>query len=809
VNGRAALLAWMLGLLAGVPLSTPAAEPAAEPAAREEPAPVPTYEILARADADDTFAAGVIRRSGSRDPAPGLQRQLDEIAESVDRKHLLLTSEQLRRLSVMRLESLARHWAFDVRRHDNWQRDLRLAFASTNDDAAEIATRRAEWEATRQSPDAATLPDAMRDRIPTVIESLTRAEEALSPRLATQVALGRRGGALRERIQQGRDEVTAAIDAVDRRLLRSDAPPLWVQEPETEDQEAFQHLLQGIAMEARFARDYARFDTFSRANRTLEVLLLPWLLWMSARSRRSPPPAAEHRDAWHALQRPWSAWLLLVMMLVLTLETDAPLLVRQLVMVVGLVPVLRQLTPEFRARFAPWPWVVTGLYLLNMLSFLLTSNPRLYRLYGLGISLAAAVVVATLLMRARARLPRPEDGAVRVMRGAGWVAVVLFALASMSNVLGNISLAEMLTGGTLDSAYLALALYAGQALVTGLLQTLLASSMLPRIIRSHAQSLERLAVRLLRIAAIAGWLLYTLESFRVLRPAYRVAKGILSRTLDVGTLSISLGHIVVFAAAVFISYWTARLVRLLLEDEVLSRMSLPRGVANTVASLTYYALLMVGWLFALSAAGLQLSQLSLLLGALGVGIGFGLQNIVNHFVSGLILMFERPLQPGDIVEIGENSGRVREIGMRATTIHTFEGADVVVPNGTVLSASLRNWSLSDRRRRVQIEVSVAHGVEPPKVMQVLRGAIDATTGLSRNPAPAVQFTGFGPISLDFEVTAWAPDFDSSGGLRSELASRIYAALDEAGIQIPVPRQELHLRTQPDALKPVPPPPAPR
>jgi small-conductance mechanosensitive channel len=95
------------------------------------------------------------------------------------------------------------------------------------------------------------------------------------------------------------------------------------------------------------------------------------------------------------------------------------------------------------------------------------------------------------------------------------------------------------------------------------------------------------------------------------------------------------------------------------------------------------------------------------------------------------------------------------------------------------------------------------------VAQVLRGAIDAVTGLSRAPAPGVQFTGFGANSLDFEVTAWAPDFDSSGGLRSELASRIYAALDEAGIRIPVPRQELHLRTTPDALMPAPPQPAPR
>jgi small-conductance mechanosensitive channel len=197
---------------------------------------------------------------------------------------------------------------------------------------------------------------------------------------------------------------------------------------------------------------------------------------------------------------------------------------------------------------------------------------------------------------------------------------------------------------------------------------------------------------------------------------------------------------------------------------------------------------------ALAAAGFETSQFAIIFGALGVGIGFGLQNVVNNFVSGLILMFERPIQPGDVVEVSGTSGKVREIGMRATTLTTFEGADVVVPNGTLLSEKLINWTLSDMNRRIDVEVGVAYGSDPRRVLELLREVALSTPGISPQPEPAIVFKGLGASSLDFGVRAWTNDFGDWVTIRTEMTARVYEALSREKIAIPFPQQDLHLRT---------------
>ncbi len=223
-------------------------------------------------------------------------------------------------------------------------------------------------------------------------------------------------------------------------------------------------------------------------------------------------------------------------------------------------------------------------------------------------------------------------------------------------------------------------------------------------------------------------------------------------------------------------------------------MTLPRGVGNTIATLSYYAIVIAGLMFALLAAGFEVGQLAIVVGALGVGIGFGLQNVVNNFVSGLILMFERPIQPGDAIEVSGTAGTVREIGMRATRLRTFEGADVVVPNGTLLSEKLTNWTLSDLSRRFDVGVGVAYGSEVTQVLSLLLATATDTPKVAASPEPMVLFGGFGESSLDFTVRAWTNDFGNWVATRSALTVRIHEALRAAGIEIPFPQRDLHLRS---------------
>ncbi|MCE3285929.1 MAG: mechanosensitive ion channel protein MscS, partial [Steroidobacteraceae bacterium] len=382
------------------------------------------------------------------------------------------------------------------------------------------------------------------------------------------------------------------------------------------------------------------------------------------------------------------------------------------------------------------------------------------------------------------------------VRSAGWLVVAALLVAVVSNVVGNVTLAEMLTGAVLDSAYVGFALFAGANVLTSVLGMFLArrSTTRFRVITQHTGPVLEGLTKLIGVAAIIIWVVATANEFRIARPVFDWGRAVLTYPLEAGQISITLGSIALFVFAVWLAFWVAKTVRLVLRDNVLPQMALPRGVGNSVSTLSYYALILIGLMIALAAAGFEASQFALVFGALGVGIGFGLQNVVNNFVSGLILMFERPIQPGDVVEVSGTSGKVREIGMRATTLTTFEGADVVVPNGTLLSEKLINWTLSDMNRRIDVEVGVAYGSDPRRVLALLGEIAAATPGIVAEPAPAVVFKAFGPSSLDFGIRAWTHDFGDWVTIRTEMTARVYEAFKQEGIEIPLPQQDLNLRS---------------
>ncbi|MCJ7754955.1 MAG: mechanosensitive ion channel, partial [Thermoanaerobaculales bacterium] len=215
-----------------------------------------------------------------------------------------------------------------------------------------------------------------------------------------------------------------------------------------------------------------------------------------------------------------------------------------------------------------------------------------------------------------------------------------------------------------------------------------------------------------------------------------------------------------------------------------------------ISKVTHYVVVVVGVMVAATAAGLDFSRINLIVGALGVGIGFGLQNVVNNFVSGLILLFERPIRVGDRVEISQLSGVVTDIGMRASIVRTWQGAEVIVPNANLISSEVINWTLSDESHRMEISVGVAYGTDPQTVIDLLVLVAVGHPDVFRDPEPVALFLGFGESSLDFELRAW------TGGdfvrVASELRVAINTALAEAGIEIPFPQRDLHLRTVDEA-----------
>jgi small-conductance mechanosensitive channel len=242
-------------------------------------------------------------------------------------------------------------------------------------------------------------------------------------------------------------------------------------------------------------------------------------------------------------------------------------------------------------------------------------------------------------------------------------------------------------------------------------------------------------------------------------------------------------------------YGLAKVVTLVLKKLLLSRFKLQRGVPHAISTVTYYVLLLLVALAAIADAGVQLDKFTVITGAVGVGLGFGLQNIVNNFVSGIILLFERPIHIGDTVDVGGLVGTVRRIGARSSTVVTFQGAEVIVPNSNLISNQVINWTLSSPWRRVDIPVGVVYGTDPERVLRLLIDTAESHPGVMLQPRPPEAFfMGFGESAMSFELRFWSERQETWFQLKSDVAVAVLRALQEAGIEIPVPQRDLHLKS---------------
>lgn len=767
-----------------------------EPAAASTIAPV---DVPWRADADERFAREVAQRARQHDSGDALSLELARISEETHELRHKLGSQDLSALPVLRLESLENHTRFHAQQLEAWRdRQKRVATPLANDSAA-LAKLGAEWEATRSEETNDKLSPALLARIESVLSEINRANQALSAPLGKVLALGPRAAEVESELEASLEVIESAINYQNQRLATVDAPPLW-RLPASRG--ATEQLAKTPLANPNAERDFFFEFLKSRTPQlglfvAISVLLLPLLLLLSHRDRELVSNDPELQSTAHVLHRPVSSWLVLVLLGFVVAEPGAPVLLRQLALLLSVVPALRILPRKVFAVLGRWPYVASALYVLNLFSFQLTGTPAWYRLYILAISILGIAGFVWLLQRTRQmRAPAVTERMSTAIAGLCLVGIGALLTSAVSNVFGNVSLANMLTDATLDSSYFALAIYAAGTVLSVFVKLALSRRAVSRfqVVTQRTGPLLQSLGALLKVAAFVIWVVFTLNQFRVYRPIADWLRRVLTHGIEIGELTITLGSVVLFALAVYFAFWTAKTIRVLLSDEILPKMDLPRGVGNSISTLSYYALIMVGLLIALAVAGFQVGQFAIVLGALGVGIGFGLQGVVNNFVSGLILMFERPIQPGDVVEVAEILGRVTDIGIRATKVKTFTGAEVVVPNGMLLSDKLVNWTLSDMNRRLEVNVGVAYGTDPAMVVELLTDAAKSTPGILDDPPPHALFVGFGASSLDFTLRAWTNDPKEWLKIQSDMAVRVNRAIRQAGIEIPFPQRDLHLRS---------------
>jgi potassium-dependent mechanosensitive channel len=722
-----------------------------------------------------------------------LAERFEQTRQTIGSRHALGTLDALMDFWRSNRGTLAT-WMATVTERADWLEHQR----------AELAKLAATWTRTRTEVRAAKAPPEVSQRIMDVLTALSGAQARVEAERATTLVLqdriarelARADGALAQ-IAQARRQAAGG-------LLVRDSPPIWrVSVPPPGSRAPVGAALVTLAAVVRgFVDEHSNRIAL---HLTGLLLLVGFLWWVRGRARELP--AVEEATATPAIafDQPVAAALVLGMLAAFWIYADEPRTARLIVEIGVFPPMVVILRHLVTVSMRPALYAMASFFPVDILRDLLFQRPLIERALFLLEMLAAAVLLAWFI-----RSGRPADligvtggsASARVRRDLFKLALVGVVAALVADIVGNVSLARLVGSGILSSGYLAMVLVAGRRLAEGLVTFALRVPPLVglRMVAHHGARLERRAQRLLRAISVIVWAVGTLDYFGALMPAIEIGGQILGANLVIGALSLSLGDVLSFALTVYLASVVSSLVQFVLAEDVFPRMNLRPGLPYALLSLIKYAIVSVGFVLALLALGVNLNRVTVLGGALGVGVGFGLQNIVNNFVSGLILLFERPVRVGDAVQIGDVQGEVRRIGIRATTVRAWEGAEVIVPNSQLVADRVTNWTPADYRRRLDIPVNVAYGTAPDKVLQVLIEVAKGHPDVVALPAPVALFLGFGDSALQFQIRAWTNRLDRHLMVRSELGVAVYAALQEAGFSIPFPQQEV--RIHPAALPPL-------
>jgi small-conductance mechanosensitive channel len=276
---------------------------------------------------------------------------------------------------------------------------------------------------------------------------------------------------------------------------------------------------------------------------------------------------------------------------------------------------------------------------------------------------------------------------------------------------------------------------------------------------------------------------------------------LLDLTIAIGNLKLNTKGIVLAIVIVFITKLSLRVGRALLKEKILDKRLLERGLKDSILTITSYLGWGLGLILALGILGVDTTSLAVIFGALSIGIGFGLQNIFNNFISGLILLFERPIQVGDYVEVGGLWAEVKKINVRATVVQTFDNAAVIIPNSEFISQQVTNWSFKDKRMRRNLEIGVAYGSDIDLVQKTLLDIVQQTPEVLKYPRPEVLFIDHGDSALIFRLRFWV-DVDNYWTASSQIRCDIDRCFRELNIEIAFPQRDLHIRTLPREMSAV-------
>jgi potassium-dependent mechanosensitive channel len=644
---------------------------------------------------------------------------------------------------------------------------------SMEEQLARVDQLNRNWQATLQSAKQPQTPPTVLQSVQNVVDSIERTRQAAESGQDHVLTLQSMLSTEQARVRTALSSIGQAENRALQNIFVRNSQPVWSLETSlgTEWQK---HSDESFSSQFKSSIVFSKRLPFTFLAHALFVVLVATALhWMRRRIQRLAEKKPDLQNALPILDLPVSTALALSMLLVPVIYAQAPRLILAIMGALTLIPAAMILRRLLDRHSYPILNAIVIMYFAGQLRVLVASLPVLARFIFFGQLLGATIFLVWVLRRWR---PPPETAQTRgrvwrTIRAIAKIGLFILPAAFLADVFGYVNLGNLLGIIFLRSTYIAAMLYTAIRILEGLL--IIALQVPPlgslRVVSLHREMIQRRTCRVLELLALLFWLNILLNFFGLLNPVIMTAEAALNANLAFGSFNITPGHILAFAVAVWASFLVSKFLRFVLEEDVYHHLKLARGIPYAVSTILHYLVLLLGFFIALGALGIDLTKVTLLAGAFTVGIGFGLQNVINNFVSGLILLFERPIKVGDVIEAGGNVGEVSRIGIRASIIRTADGSEVIVPNGSLISSQVTNWTFSDRQRAVEISVNVAGGADPQRVVELLKRTATAQSGVSKEPSPQVYVTNFTAGSVTFQLRAWTDRNEDWTQLRSDLA----------------------------------------
>jgi small-conductance mechanosensitive channel len=668
----------------------------------------------------------------------------------------------------------------------SWNHDLTERSRILDGQIARLEALDQIWRSTLQLPELSETAPEIPKRVQSLIDLIGRtghAAESLRKRDLKLQGHVLEATARLQAVVPGFEEAQA--NAV-RNLFVQDSPPLWILGIE-QWREATQASLIPPASAALLRAYIRRRATILAIHAGIILLLFLSMSWLRRGVDEWTKEKPSLRGAAPIFDLPLSTAITLSFLIMGSVYSTAPFLLRAIlwgVLLISIAFILRRLIDQ--ALF-PLLNALIVLYFVDQLRLLTSLLPVLGRVVFSAEMLGGALFLIWLIRKKR--LPTVGADTTKLFSGAIRFAVqvglAVFSVSLLASIFGYVNFANLLWGGALRSAYVGATLYAGLRIVEGLIIIALGTRPLGliRVIRLNRPLLQRRICGVAGFLAFVYWASLTLDFFGLRMPLIRITEAVLRANLAMGSLSVSLQQVLVFLATIWVAFAASRFLRFVLEEDVYYYWQLARGIPQAISTMVHYAVLLTGFFVGLAALGVDLTRVTILAGAFTVGIGFGLQTVINNFVCGLILLFERPIKIGDIIQIDIDIGEVRRIGIRACVIRTVDGSEVIVPNGTIISNKVTNWTLSDWYRAIEVSVTVARGVAPQHVIEVLERVASNHPDIRKEPVPQAYVVNFASATVSFKLRAWTERYEDWVRVHSDLSVAIDEALTNENIRV--------------------------